>query len=68
MVANEVGASPELPIGVLDRIKIPIFSELFKELKSAAPDLAGIIIDLYDFSSDALKALALRSSRLGRKW
>lgn len=57
MVALEAGASPERPVSLLDRIQIPIFSELFKELKSAPPDLAGIIIDLYDFSSDALQSL-----------
>ena len=57
MVALEAGASPPRPVGILDRIEIPTFSELFRELKSAPPDLAGIIIDLYDFSSDALTDL-----------
>jgi hypothetical protein len=56
MVATEAGAKAERPIGVLDRIQLPLFTELFKDLKSAPPHLAAIIIDLYDFSSEALRS------------
>lgn len=55
MVAKELGAPAEQPIGILDRLKIPIISDLLTALKSAPPELVGIVIELYDFSSTSLE-------------
>ena len=43
---------------ILERIDLPIISDLFKSLKVAPPRLASVVIDLYDFSYAALKDVA----------
>lgn len=58
MLAKEVGAPTEKPTCILDRIDIPIISELFEALKPAPPSLAGIVIDLYGFSGQALRQIS----------
>jgi hypothetical protein len=58
MIAADVGIDAERPLGILDRLQIPVISDLFAELKSADPRIASVVIDLYDFSSDALKKLS----------
>lgn len=55
MIASDVGVESERPIGVVERLKIPIVSELLTSLKKAPPALASVVIDLYDFSSAALE-------------
>ena len=42
----------------LERLQIPVVSELLSELKNADPRIAAVVIDLYDFSSAALDDLS----------
>jgi hypothetical protein len=55
MIAADVGIQVERPKSILERLSIPVVSELLVELKSAEPRLASVVIDLYDFSSAALE-------------
>jgi Nuclease-related domain len=54
MIAADVGIKAERPVGVLERLQIPVVSELLAELKSADQRIASVVIDLYNFSSAAL--------------
>ena len=58
MIASDVGIDRERPVGILERLEIPVISDLFRSLKSAPPQLASVVIDLYDFSSAALENLS----------
>jgi hypothetical protein len=58
MVAADLGIKAERPRGVLERLDMPVMSELLAALKSADPRLASVVIDLYDFSGTALKDLS----------
>ncbi|HEY5830944.1 MAG TPA: nuclease-related domain-containing protein [Hyphomicrobiaceae bacterium] len=58
MVAADLGVTAKRPRGVLERLDIPIISDLLAALKTAEPRLASIVIDLYDFSGAALKELS----------
>lgn len=58
MMASDLGIQAKRPIGILERLKIPVISELLAELKTVDPRLAGVVIDLYDFSSAALEGLS----------
>lgn len=58
MIAADFGLEPERPLGVLESLNIPLITELLEELKTAEPMAASLAIDLYDFSSDALKNFA----------
>ena len=58
MIAADVGVEAARPLGILERLKIPVVSELLAELKTADPRIASIVIDLYDFSSAALEDLS----------
>lgn len=65
MIASEAGASNvKRPTGILDRLQIPIISDLFRRLKTAPPDFSSILIDLYDFSSAALENLGAQIQKL----
>ena len=55
MIAADLELQPERPVGVWERVDIPVISDLLRELKSADPALASIAVDLYDFSSAALQ-------------
>jgi hypothetical protein len=58
MIAADVGIKAQRPIGVLERLKIPVVSDLLAALKTADPRIASVVIDLYDFSSAALEDLS----------
>ena len=55
MIAADVGIDVERPLGILERLQIPIVSNLLAELKNADPRIASVVIDLYDFSSAAFR-------------
>ncbi len=72
MISRDMKIERERPIGILERIEIPVISDLLKSLKNAPPQLASVVIDLYDFSSAALEnlsrqALLLREEVSGGK-
>lgn len=56
MVSADLGIDRPPPKGILQTHKIPFVSELLEELKSAPPLVAAVAMDLYDFSSAALKS------------
>jgi hypothetical protein len=58
MLASDLGIKRDRPVGVLERLNIPVISALLKSLKDAPPALASVVIDLYDFSSVALESLS----------
>jgi hypothetical protein len=58
MIAADVGIKAERPLGILERLHIPIVSELLSELKNADPRIAAVVIDLYDLSSAALEDIS----------
>jgi hypothetical protein len=58
MIAADMGIEAQRPIGILERLQIPIVSELLARLKGADPRLASVVIDLYDFSSAALEEMS----------
>jgi hypothetical protein len=64
MCAADVGVKARRPLGILERLRIPIISDLLRELKSADPTIASLVIDLYDFSSAALKDLSDQIAKL----
>ena len=58
MIAADLGIEAERPLGVLEQLEIPVISELFGVLKNGDPGLAGVVVDLYDFSGAALADLS----------
>jgi hypothetical protein len=58
MIAADLGIKAQRPLGVLEQLDIPVISELFAVLKNGDPELAGVVIDLYDFSGAALADLS----------
>ncbi|MFK0164678.1 nuclease-related domain-containing protein [Rhizobium sp. NPDC090279] len=58
MLPQDIGARPVRPVSILERLDIPIISDLFKSLKTAPPELASVVIDLYDFSYGSLTDIA----------
>jgi hypothetical protein len=58
MIAADVGIEAERPVGILERLQVPVVSELLAELKNADPRIASVVIDLYDFSRAALEDLS----------
>jgi hypothetical protein len=58
MIAADVGIDAPRPLGILERLQIPIISDLLGKLKNADPKIASVVIDLYDFSSSALEELS----------
>ncbi len=58
MIAADLDIRTDRPLGVLERLQIPVMSELLAELKSADPRIASVVVDLYDFSSAALEDLS----------
>ncbi|UWU13264.1 hypothetical protein N2599_14035 [Rhizobium sullae] len=67
MMASDVGIKAQRPLGVLERLKIPIISELLDELKTADPRIAAVVIDLYDFSSAALEEISATILKLRKE-
>ena len=58
MVAADVGIEADRPVGILERIEIPVVSELLRELKKADPRVASVVFDLYNLSSAALRDIS----------
>jgi hypothetical protein len=58
MIAADVGVYSKRPLGILERIQIPVISALLAELKNADPRIASVVIDLYDFSSAMLEDMS----------
>ncbi|MBZ9815965.1 MULTISPECIES: nuclease-related domain-containing protein [unclassified Mesorhizobium] len=58
MMPRDVGVKTVRPVSILERLDIPVISELFKSLKTAPPELASVVIDLYDFSYGSLTDLS----------
>lgn len=58
MIAADLDIDANRPISILEQVKIPVVSELLTELKIADPRVASVVIDLYDFSSAALKGIS----------
>lgn len=58
MIAADLKIKAQRPLGVLEQLDIPVISELFAVLKNSDPELAGVVIDLYDFSGAALADLS----------
>lgn len=58
MMPQDVGMKPTRPVSILERLDIPLIADLFKSLKTAPPELASVVIDLYDFSYDSLTDIA----------
>jgi hypothetical protein len=67
MIAADVGIKAERPVGILERLQIPVVSELLTELKGADPRIAAVVIDIYDFSSAALEDLSTRILELRKE-
>jgi hypothetical protein len=64
MIAADLGIDAQRPLGILERLQIPIVSDLLGELKKAGPGIASVVMDLYDFSSTALEDLSGRIAEL----
>lgn len=64
MIAADVGNETERPLGLLERLQIPVISDLLAELKNADPRIASIVVDLYDYSGKALEDLSARIHEL----
>jgi hypothetical protein len=64
MLAADVGIQVERPLGILERLQMPVISDFLAELKNADPRIASVVIDLYDFSSATLEGLAAHMLRL----
>ena len=58
MIAADLGIEADRPVGILERLEIPVISALLTELKNADPRIASVVIDLYNFSSAALQDIS----------
>ena len=58
MISADAGIEADRPAGILERLEIPIVCDLLAELKQADPRVASVAIELYSFSSSALKKLS----------
>jgi hypothetical protein len=58
MLAADFGVEVPRPVGVLERLSIPVMSDLLEFLKKADPRLSSVVVDLYDFSQAALEDLS----------
>lgn len=58
MIAADLDLDAERPRSILEEIEIPLVSPLLAALKSAPPEIAAVVIDLYDFSSAALEEVS----------
>ncbi|CAN7572014.1 nuclease-related domain-containing protein [Mesorhizobium sp. LjRoot246] len=67
MIAADVGIDTERPKGVAETLDIPIISELLAELKNADPAIASVVIDLYDFSEQALTDISAHIDSLRKE-
>lgn len=58
MISADLGIEADRPRGVLEQLDIPVITDLFNALRRADPQLAGVAVDLYDFSGAALGDLS----------
>ncbi|MCP3054880.1 hypothetical protein [Aurantimonas marianensis] len=58
MIAADLGIEAQRPLGILEQLEMPVISELIGVLRSGDPDLAGVVVDIYDFSGAALADLS----------
>lgn len=58
MMPFDVGVVGQRPLGILEKIDLPVVTALISALKEKGPDLAAVLVDLYDFSSAMLRDLA----------
>ena len=58
MVSADLGIEADRPVSILERIQIPVISELLAELRDADPRVASLAFDLYNFSSAVLKDIS----------
>jgi hypothetical protein len=64
MIAADLRIERERPLGILERLEIPIVSDLLTVLKKADSAIAAVVIDLYDFSSAALENVSTQILKL----
>ncbi len=64
MIAADVDIHVKRPLGILERIEVPIIADLLVALKNADPRIVSVVIDLYDLSSAALEELSARIAEL----
>ena len=64
MIARDMGVDAERPLGILERLEIPVIADLLAELKNVDPRVASVVIDLNDFSAAALEDLSDRILKL----
>ncbi|MCF6368638.1 nuclease-related domain-containing protein [Rhizobium halophilum] len=55
MISADLGLEPMRPKGVLETIAVPVIAELLSELRNAPPEIAAVVIELYEFSGAALE-------------
>jgi hypothetical protein len=63
MLPFDVGAEGQRPLGILEKIDLPIVTDLIRALKEKGPELAAVVVDLYDFSSTMLLDLSKQISQ-----
>lgn len=64
MMPFDVGVEGIRPTGFLERFDIPIVTDLLRELRSKGPEIAAVLVDLYDFSSGMLRDMAAHITQL----
>ncbi len=58
MMAADLGIEAARPVGILERLEIPLVAELLTVLKNADPRVASVVFELYNFSSAALQNMS----------
>lgn len=67
MMPFDVGVEGIRPTGILERFDVPIVTDLLRELRSKGPEVAAVVIDLYDFSSEMLRDMAAHITQLRKE-
>lgn len=60
MIAADLGIDAPRPEGILESLDMPVMTELLRELRTAKPEIAAVVIDLYELSGAALRDLSDR--------
>lgn len=58
MIACDLGLNPDRPRGVLEELDIPAITDILSALRLASAEMAGPVVDLYDFSYESLESIA----------
>ncbi|ETD90457.1 NERD domain-containing protein [Rhodobacter capsulatus] len=64
MMPFDVGVEGIRPKGILERLDVPIVTDLLRELRSKGPEIAAVVVDLYDLSSEMLRDIAAHITQL----